>query len=46
MVIDLQHPAEFAVEKKGHELTVSFAKPEACARGFRGSSEPCSGKHA
>jgi type IV pilus assembly protein PilQ len=28
VVIDLQHPAEFAVEKKGHELTVSFAKPE------------------
>jgi type IV pilus assembly protein PilQ len=29
VVIDLQHPAKFAVEKQGHELTVKFASSEA-----------------
>ena len=31
VVIDLQHPAEFAVEKKAHELTVTFEGPETAA---------------
>ena len=28
VVIDLLHPAKFAIEKKGHELTVTFARSE------------------
>jgi type IV pilus assembly protein PilQ len=29
VVIDLQHPAEFSVEKKAHEFSLTFVRPEA-----------------
>ncbi len=29
VVIDLQRPAEFSIEKKSHEFTLTFAKPDA-----------------
>ncbi len=43
VVIDLEHPAKFEVEKKGHELTVSFAKPEAAPADSAAGVNPVEG---
>jgi type IV pilus assembly protein PilQ len=40
VVIDLQRPAEFAIEKQGHELTVTFAKPEGAPADVTAGANP------